>query len=55
VAVEAASPFGWHEFADDVVGLTRFGASAPAATLYQKLGITAEAVADRVVRLLGRE
>ena len=25
VAVEAASPFGWHEFADDVVGLTRFG------------------------------
>jgi transketolase len=55
VAVEAASPFGWHEFADDVVGLTRFGASSPAATLYQKLGITAEAVADRVVRLLNRE
>ncbi|MGH6944787.1 MAG: transketolase, partial [Geminicoccaceae bacterium] len=23
VAVEAASPFGWHEFADDVVGLNR--------------------------------
>jgi transketolase len=55
VAVEAASPFGWHEFADDVVGLTRFGASAPAPTLYQELGITAEVVADRVAELLGRE
>jgi transketolase len=38
-----------------VVGLTRFGASAPAATLYEKNGINAEAVAGRVVRLLGRE
>ncbi len=54
VAVEAASPFGWHEFADDVVGLTRFGASAPAPILYQKLGITAEAVAERVTKALGR-
>jgi transketolase len=55
VAVEAASPFGWHEFADDVVGLTRFGASAPGPIVFQKLGITAEAVADRVTKLLGRE
>ena len=55
VAVEAASPFGWHEFADDVVGLTRFGASAPAPTLYEQLGITAEAVAARVMDLLGKE
>jgi transketolase len=55
VAVEAASPFGWHEFADDVVGLTRFGASAPAPILYQELGITAEVVADRVAELLGKE
>jgi transketolase len=55
VAVEAASPFGWHEFADDVVCLSRFGASAPAPILYEKLGITAEAVAERVMELLGRE
>ncbi|MEM7023295.1 MAG: transketolase, partial [Pseudomonadota bacterium] len=55
VAVEAASPFGWHEFADDVVGLQRFGASAPAPILYKVLGITPEAVADRVVALLDRE
>jgi transketolase len=55
VAVEAASPFGWHEFADEVVGLTRFGASAPGPILFQKLGITAEAVAVRVMQVLGRE
>jgi transketolase len=55
VAVEAASPFGWHEFADDVVGLTRFGASAPGPIIYEKLGITPEAVAGRVAQLLGRE
>jgi transketolase len=55
VAVEAASPFGWHEFADDVVGLTRFGASAPAPVLYQELGITADVVAERVAELLGKE
>ena len=55
VAVEAAAPLGWHEFADAVVGLTRFGASAPAPILFEKLGITAEAVADRVAKLLGKE
>ncbi|MCB1495520.1 MAG: transketolase [Bauldia sp.] len=54
VAVEAAAPYSWYEFADDVVGLTRFGASAPADILYQKLGITPEAVADRVSRLLDK-
>jgi transketolase len=38
-----------------VVGLTRFGASAPAAIIYQNLGITPEAVAERVAKVLGRE
>jgi transketolase len=55
VAVEAAAPTSWYEFADAVVGLTRFGASAPAEILYEKLGITAEAVAEQVSRLLNGE
>jgi transketolase len=38
-----------------VVGLTRFGASAPAPVLYQELGITADVVAERVAELLGKE
>ena len=52
LAVEAASPFGWHEFADDVLGLARFGASAPGPVVYRELGFTREAVAERVTRLL---
>lgn len=35
------------------IGMEIFGASAPAGTLYEKFGITAQAVADRVKALLG--
>ena len=55
LAVEAAAPLGWHEFADDVLGLTRFGASAPGPTVYKELGFTAEAVAGRVTKLLRKD
>ncbi len=48
VAVEAASPQGWCEFADEVVAIDRFGASGAADALYAHLGITAAAVTARV-------
>ena len=54
LAVEAAAPLGWHEFADDVMGLTRFGASAPGPTIYKELGFTPEAVADRATKLIAK-
>lgn len=54
LAVEAAAPLGWHEFADDVLGLTRFGASAPGPVVQKELGFTPEAVAERVMTLLGK-
>jgi transketolase len=57
VAVEAAQPFGWHRWVGDagaVVGIERFGASAPYERVYQELGITAEHVAARVRALLAR-
>jgi transketolase len=57
VAVEAASPFGWDRYigpGGGFVGMTRFGASAPAGDLYKKFGITAEAVADAVRACLDR-
>jgi transketolase len=57
MAVEAASPFGWERFVGldgEVVGLDRFGASAPAGVLAEKLGFTAGAVADVMRRRLGR-
>jgi len=47
VAVEAAIKQGWERFIGEdggFVGMTGFGASAPAEVLYEKFGITADAV-----------
>ena len=55
VAVEAASPFGWERYADAVVGLDRFGASAPYKDVYSKLGFTVDAVVEQVMEAIGEE
>jgi transketolase len=55
VAVEAAHPQPWYRWVGsegDVVGLERFGASAPAPRLFAELGFTPENVASRVRALL---
>jgi transketolase len=52
LAVEAASPLGWREWADATVTLDRFGASAPGNVVFEKLGFTAEAVASKARGLL---
>jgi len=61
VAVEAAVRQPWdrwllgergREAKAGFVGMDRFGASAPAGELYEKFGITPEAVADKVKALL---
>jgi transketolase len=57
VAVEAAVRFGWDRFIGPdggFVGMTGFGASAPAEVLYKEFGITAEAVAAEAKRLLAK-
>lgn len=54
VAVEAAHPMSWHEFVGHsgaIVGIDRFGASAPYQKLYEEYGITAAAVADAARRV----
>jgi transketolase len=51
VAVEAAIRQGWERFIGEdggFVGMTGFGASAPADVLYREFGITAEAVVAAV-------
>ena len=51
VAVEAAIKQGWERFIGEdgaFVGMTGFGASAPAEVLYEKFGITADAVVAAV-------
>ena len=45
LAVEAAATFGWERWADDAVGIDRFGASAPGPTVLAELGFTPENVA----------
>ncbi|MGD9639067.1 MAG: transketolase [Alphaproteobacteria bacterium] len=49
VAVEALSTFGWERYADKVVGMNSFGASAPASELYKHFGITPEVVAEEAI------
>ena len=47
IGVEAAMQFGWEQWIGaegGFVGMTGFGASAPASTLYERFGITADAV-----------
>ncbi len=52
LAVEAAASLGWDRYADDVVAIDRFGASAPGTVALQHLGFTAENVAERATALL---
>jgi transketolase len=53
LAVEAGVRFGWERYADDVVSIDRFGASAPGDVVMRELGMTPEHVVDRAVALLG--
>ncbi|MDQ6726997.1 MAG: transketolase [Actinomycetota bacterium] len=52
VAVEAGIAMGWERYADDVVSIERFGASAPGQMVLEKLGITPTNVADHLRKLL---
>ena len=54
VAIEAASPFGWHRWADDTIGIDRFGASAPGGTVLDRLGINVDHVVARAQALIAR-
>jgi transketolase len=55
VSIEAGVTLGWERYvgADGMaIGLDRFGASAPYQTIYEKLGLTAEAVTDAARKLI---
>jgi transketolase len=58
VGIEAACGFGWDRWLgpDGVfIGMTGFGASAPADVLYKYFGITADAAVAAVRKRLGKE
>ena len=52
VAVEAGVTYGWERWADDVVGIERFGVSAPGEQVLERFGFTAEHVAERARDLI---
>ncbi|ABE38290.1 transketolase [Rhodopseudomonas palustris BisB5] len=57
IGVEAARDIDWRRWIGDggaFVGMTGFGASAPAPVLYQKFGITADAVTDAAKAAIAR-
>jgi transketolase len=52
VSVEAGVRQGWERYADAIVSIDRFGASAPGGKVLEELGITPANVADHVRELL---
>ncbi|MCI0859307.1 MAG: transketolase [Chloroflexi bacterium] len=58
VSIEAGTPLGWERYVgtDGVaIGLSHFGASAPAADLYRHFGLTAERVVQEAERQVARD
>ena len=53
LAVEAARGLEYYKYADDVLGMESFGASAPANELFEKFGFTIENIKARACELMG--
>ena len=49
VAIEAARGLEWYRFADDVINMDSFGASAPAGQLFEHFGFSATAIANKIL------
>ena len=52
LSVEAGVTFGWAAYADDSIGIDRFGASAPGNLVLDKLGINVANVVERATALV---
>ncbi len=58
LAIEAASPLGWHKYVGDkgdVVGVETFGASAPGKIVMREYGFNVDNVVEHALALLGKE
>ncbi len=58
IAIEAAASFGWHKYVGlngAIIGIDRFGASAPGEVNLEKFGFTAENIMDKAEELLRKE
>lgn len=55
VCVEAGSPYSWYKYAGDkgeIIAMSTFGASGPAAQLFKKFGFTVENVVEKAMKSL---
>ena len=52
VVVEAGVTAPWMQLADDVIGLDRFGASAPIKVLQEEFGFTSEKLQEELTILV---
>ena len=48
IAIEASSGMEWYRFAQQVIGMNGFGASAPAGKLFEKFGFTVDAILEKI-------
>jgi len=55
LAVEASTATEYYRYADAVLGMETFGASAPAELLFEKFGFTQEGIMKRACALMGVE
>jgi transketolase len=58
IAIEAAHPMSWYRWVGDdgvIIGIERFGASAPAPKIFTELGITADKVVETARKLVGKK
>jgi len=55
VSLEAGTTLGWHKYADDAIGIDRFGLSAPGPFVYEHLGMTAQNLVSHVLDRLDQQ
>ena len=53
LAVEAGAGVEWYRYADEVIGMNRFGASAPAELLFEKFGFSVENITKKACEMMG--
>ncbi len=57
IAMEAAHPMSWYRWVGDdgiILGIERFGASAPAARIFTELGFTVDRIVETAKKLVGK-
>lgn len=52
IGVEAAASFGWERWVDHMIAIDQFGASAPAADIYNYFGFTPKAISESILAIL---